>query len=243
MRGSMAAMLGAMGLLAVATTATAASAATAGPELARCPRLDALDEPLNDRTRPLPVPAAFARLVASGREQFAVATIAGTVVCVDTRPMTRVSGFRLSEDRRFLEFDWLGYEADGHIVVDRTGKGQVIDTGVAPVVSPSRRRFAAVQQSEAAFGSLEGFGVWQLGAVGLRELALLQDIPSLADWRIDGWAGDDCINLSGIPYDRFPAPDAKLARLRRDRFIARPAGGRWRVTPAAAGCPAEKQRK
>jgi len=240
MRGPVGAILLAIGMLAAAS---AAAAPPGAPELSRCPRLDSLEEPLNDRTRPLPVPAAFAMLVSSGREQFAVSTIYGGVVCVDTRPMTKVSAFTLSDDRRFLEFDWIGYEADGHVVVDRTGKGQVIDTGVSPLSSPSRRRFAAVQQSEAAFGSLEGFGVWQVGVVGLRELALQQDIPSLADWRIDGWAGEDCINLSGIPYDRIPSPNARLAKIKRDRYVAQPVGSRWLLTPSAQGCPAAKPRK
>jgi len=240
MRGSLAALVLTLGL---AAAEPAVAAPPAAPELARCPRLEPLEEPLNDRTRPLPVPASFAMLVSSGREQFAVATIYGGTVCVDTRPMLKASAFTLSDDRRFLEFDWTGYEADGHIVVDRTGKGQVIDTGVSPVSSPSHRRFAAVQQSEAAFGSLEGFGIWQVGVVGLRELALLQDIPSLMDWRIDGWSGDDCVNLSGIPYDRIPGPKARLSKLKRDRYIARPTGNRWAVTPSSDGCPPVKKGK
>lgn len=239
MRGVTAAIVLCGGLM----TATGAKAEPPGsPDLTQCPRLPR-EEPMNDRTKPLPVPQAYQMLIASSRQQYAVATIYGGTVCVDTRPMTQVNTFTLSRDRRFLEFDWDGYEAFGHVVVDRTGKGQVIDTGVSPTSSPSGRLFAAVQQTEAVFGSLEGFGVWQVGVVGVRQLTLQEDIPRMADWRIDGWAGDGCINLSGIPYERITDPKAKLAKFPRDRYVARPVGQGWVLTPSTTGCPAVKPAK
>jgi hypothetical protein len=234
MRGLVAAGVLFVGLV---SGGTARAAPPGAPDLARCPVLKPLDEPLNDRRRPLPVPSAYAMLVSSGREQLAVATIYGGTTCVDTRPMTQVSNFTLSDDRRFLEFDWAGYEAGGHIVVDRTGKGSSFDTGASPVSSPSRRRFAAVQQSEAAFGALEGFGVWQIAVVGVRRLTLQQDIPSLADWRIDNWVGDDCINLSGISQDRIADSRTRLAKLPRERYVAVAVGDGWVLSPSAIGCP------
>lgn len=240
MRGVLAAVLLGAGML-VGTAAAAPP--IAGPDLALCPTLEPLTEPLNDRSKPLPVPKQFAMLVRADRDQFAVATIYGGTTCVDVRPMTTVSRFAISRDRRFLSFDWLGYEADGHVIVDRTGKGQSIDTGVTPIFSPSGRRFAAVQQSEAAFGALEGFGVWQVGAVGVRELALQRDIPALADWRVDGWVGEDCINLSGIPHDRIPQGTTRLTRLKRDRYAGTPVGEGWLLTPSPTGCPPEKARR
>lgn len=206
----------------------------AKPELALCPPLKPLEEPLNDRAKPLPVPKAFAMLIASGRERYAVATIYGGTVCVDTRAMTNVGAFTISTDRRFIEFDWTGYEADGHIVVDRTGAGQVFDTGASPISSPSGRRFAAVQQSEAAFGSLEGFAVWQIGVVGVRRLTYQEDIPRLADWRIDGWGSDTCIDLSGVPHERYSAGGK---RIKRDRYVANAVGTGWVLTPSSSGCP------
>lgn len=232
-----------LGLAMLAPQASLASPPAARPDIAQCPPLAPLAEPLNDRTKPLAVPKSFAMLVRADAEQFAVATIYGGTVCVDVRGMTGVSTFTLSTDRRFLEFDWTGYEADGHIVVDRTGAGQVLDTGVSPVSSPSGRRFAAVQQSEAAFGALEGFGVWQIGVVGVRRLALQEDIPSLVDWRIDSWKGDDCIDLSGIPHERIPGPRARLAKLPRDRYVAVPVGSGWILTRSAGGCAAAQAGK
>lgn len=238
MRGVIAGIL--LGAASAAVTGAAAPALAAppiGPELASCPPLKPLDEPASDRTRPLPVPASFAMLVASSRDRLAVSTIYGGTTCVDTRAIGRLSGLAVSDDRRFVSFDWTGYETGGHLIVDRTGRGQTLETGARPVFSPSRRAFAAVQQSEAAFGTLEGFGVWRVGVVGLREAALQQDIPSLADWRIDGWVGEDCINLSGIPHDRLPAGRGGLAKVRRDRYIASQIGEGWVVMPSPGGCP------
>jgi hypothetical protein len=239
MRGAIAALL--LGTFPAIGTALAAT--PGGPELSRCPALEPLDEPLNDRTKPLPVPRRHAMLIASSRDRLAVATIYGGTVCIDSRAMTSLSGFAISDDRRFFAFDWTGYEADGHIVVDRTGKGQIIETGVSPVISPSQRRFAAVQQSEAAFGGLEGLGVWQIDVVGVRPLTLQEDIPSLADWRIDGWAGDDCIDLSGISPDRMTSPRATRVKLLRDRYVATLVGKGWALTRTTTGCPKPAKRK
>jgi hypothetical protein len=219
------------------TIGSAHATVPGGPELGRCPALDPLEEPLNDRAKPLPVPPRYAMLLASSRDRLAVATVYGGTVCLDSRPMTALSGFTISENRRFFEFDWAGYEADGHIVVDRTGKGQVIETGVSPVTSPSQRRFAAVQQSEAAFGGLEGLGIWQVDVVGVRALTFQEDIPSLSDWRIDGWAGDDCVNLSGIPHDQMPDTRGKRARIVRERYVAAAVGEGWLLTQSTSGCP------
>lgn len=237
MRGGMAALVWA-GSVVFAVPAIAAP--PGAPELKECPKLKPLEEPLSERRKPLAVPRAFAMIVTGGVEQVAVATVYGGTVCIDARGMDRIDTFTISTDRRFVEFDWTGYEADGHIVVDRTGKGQVVETGVSPTSSPSRQRFAAVQQSEAAFGGLEGFGVWQMLVVGLRRLTLQQDIPSLADWRIDGWKGDDCIDLSGVTHEAFAAA-SKRKKPPRQRFIATLMGDRWTLRPAPGGCPLPKK--
>lgn len=237
MRGAMAAVVVCWGLMA----ARPVSAEPApGPELAHCRKLKPLKEPLNDRAEALPVPKSFEMLVNSGPEQFAVANIYGGSICVDTRPMIETRGFTISTDRRFLEFDWTGYEADGHIVVDRSGSGQVIETGESPVSSPSRRLFAAVQQSEASFGGLEGFAVWRIDVVGVKRMTFQEDIPRLADWRIDGWEKETCIDLSGIPHDRASG-SADLAKLRRDRYVAEFTHDGWVLKPRATGCPGKRE--
>lgn len=237
MRGWMAAVVLCGGVVAASQ---ASAEPPPRPDLDHCRKLAPLREPLSDRTKPLDVPKSYEMLVSASREQFAVANIYGGSICVDTRPMTEAGAFTISTDRRFLEFDWTGYEADGHIVVDRTGSGQVIETGVSPVSSPSRRLFAAIQQSEASFGGLEGFAVWRIDVVGVKRMTLQQDIPSLADWRIDGWEKETCIDLSGIPHDRVTGK-ADLKTLRRDRYVAEFTHDGWVLRPQATGCPGKRE--
>lgn len=226
--------------IGIMAAAQAAAEPAPRPEIDHCRRLKPIKEPLNDRTEALPVPRSYEMLVSSSREQFAVANIYGGSICIDTRPMTQVSHFTISSDRRFLEFDWTGYEADGHIVVDRSGSGQVIETGVSPTSSPSRRLFAAVQQSEAAFGGLEGFAVWRVEVVGVKRMTFQADIPRLADWRIDGWEKETCIDLSGIPHERVTG-HVPLEKLRRDRYIAEFTHEGWVLKPRATGCPGKRE--
>lgn len=237
MRGSITAAVLCWGVIA-ATQARAEPAPR--PEMEHCRKLKTLKEPLNDRTEALPVPKSYEMLVSSSREQFAVANIYGGSICLDTRPMTEVKGFTISKDRRFFEFDWTGYEADGHIVVDRSGSGQVIETGVSPVSSPSRRLFAAVQQTEASFGGLEGFAVWRVDVVGVKRMTFQEGIPRLADWRIDGWEKETCIDLSGIPHDRVIG-GANLKKLRRDRYVAEFTHEGWTLRSKATGCPGKRE--
>ena len=56
------------------------------------------------------------------------------------------------------------------------------------------------------------------------------------NWRIDGWVGENCVNLSAIPFDRSPEDPGQWARARRDRFVARPTRRGWTVAPSRTGC-------
>ncbi len=105
--------------------------------------------------------------------------------------------------------------------------------------SPSRGRLAAIEISESGFGSLNAFLVMQVEATGLRQLAKLEDIPLHVDWRIDSWAGENCINLSAVPQSRVPENWNDLPKARRDRYVARPGAKGWTLVPAQGrGCPA-----
>ena len=72
--------------------------------------------------------------------------------------------------------------------------------------------------------------------MGLRRVAMLGDIPSLVDWRIDSWTGENCVNLSGIPNARIPENTQDYSKVARDRYIVRPVGANWRLTRARS-CP------
>jgi hypothetical protein len=222
--------IAAIGGILLAMSALPAAAATPAPNPATCPRPKGGADSERQRKHALPVPATLRGLVGSDLVHFAVATLAGGTVCVDTGWMETADNLALSADGRFLQFGWHGNESFGHVVVDRTGRGQVVDTGVTPVFSPSHGKLAAIDMSESGFGALDAFAVWRIDAVGLHQLAKIDDLPSQADWRIDRWVGETCIQLSALPLD--VGERAKAPRL---RFAARPKGSGWAVT--AGACP------
>lgn len=234
MRGIVA-VLGAIALLAGCGPSEAAARRSPAPSLARCPAVKPVDDPeMLQRRRPIPVPPALAGLMVSDRERFAVSTMAGGTICIDASWWEEIGDAKVSHDRRFVAFDWSGYESFGHLVVDRSGKGMALDTGIAPLAPPTGRRFAAIDLSESAFGALNAFGVWQIEPVGLRQLAKIDEGLPGGDWAIDGWASDSCINLSLVPSDRQPDDATALAIIRRDPWFAAEASG-WRPRPGR--CP------
>ncbi len=223
----------------VAPPRPTAAKATPGPLLSQCPRLKPEETADRARTLPLAIPAALSHVARANLNHIAVGTFTGTTLCVSTAGMEGADLFRLSRDGRFFSFRWSGNEAGGHMLVDRTGRGQAIDVGAAPVFSPSRQRIASVEISESMFGSLNGFLVLQVLPSGLRQLAKLENIPIHADWRIDSWAGENCINLSAVPQSRVPENWSDMPKARRDRYVARPGAKGWTLVPAQGrGCPA-----
>lgn len=217
---------------AATTAAVPPTPAAAMPDLAACPARELLEEGLRERTEPIAVPAAFRQVARSNVDNLAFTTLAGATVCVDASWMEAISNPTLSSDGRFAAFDWGGYEAFGHAIVDRSGKGQVVDTGVAPTASPSGRLLAAADLGEAGFGALNAFAVWRIEPSGIRELASqAEDVPPATDWRIEGWASEVCIDLSAIPWEGYTGDPATP----RERFRARETDG-WRLEPGR--CPA-----
>jgi hypothetical protein len=238
---AIAALLGGCGSQAEPTTPTetvrkrgdAAPAATPEPDLAACPKAEPIDE--RTRTKPIPVPAAFRGLAASSMDHFAFTTLYGSIVCVDTTWLESIDEAKLSDDGRFASFNWAGYEAFGHVIVDRAGKGQVLDTGNPPVASPSGRLLAAVDLSESGFGSLNAFAVWEVRPAGIRQVAeQTEGFPS-GDWRIEGWQDESCVRLSVVPLERQPEDYRDMDTAPRDPWSAAEANG-WR--PAPGSCPA-----
>ena len=209
------------------------------PSPARCPATPPVDEELNERKGPLVMPPRYAALIRSNRTNLAVWTMANANFCYSIANISEARNFTMSADFRFIGFDWYGYEEGGHIVIDRTGRGQTVDTGAKPVFSASGRQMAAIEWSESGFGSLNGFAIWRVNPVGFTRTVMIEQVPPLADWRIDSWGGDACVNLSGIPNSRIRDGSADLSKLPRDRYVARPAGSIWRITRATGrGCMA-----
>ena len=216
----------------------AASAATpkprtaeSRPSLARCPAVKPIDIPdMLVRKGPIPVPPALAGLMVSDMQRLALVSRTGRPLCIDAAWWDRIDAVKVSPDHRFVQFDWMGYESFGHLVIDRTGPGMVVETGISPLAPPTGRRFAAVDLSESAFGALNALAVWQIEPVGIRQLAKFdQGMPS-GDWSVDGWQGDGCVQLSVVPVDRQPGFAPDLAKAPRDPWFALEASG-WKPAP------------
>jgi hypothetical protein len=213
-------------------TPTLAATPAAAPNLGSCARPKTPNADLQ-RKRPLPVPAHFRGTVKADLLHYAISTTGGGTICVDTSWVEDVGEIGGSADGRFLTFSWNGVEAYGYMFVDRAGDGQVLDTGVPPSPSPSGRLLAAVDQSESEFGSLSGLAIWRVDAVGIREVARVEDLPRMAEWKIDGWSGETCITLSAHALDARTG-----GNFERHLFIARPDARGWSVTSTRrGGCP------
>lgn len=219
-------------MLLFAAGGTAASSSV----WAACPPLKPQDTSERMRKGPLPMPKSLAGVVRSEMDRLIVTTLAGTAVCIDSREMESTDDPTLSPDKRFLSFAWEGYEAYGHMLIDRSGKGQAEETGAKPVFSPSGRRLAAVETSESGFGALDGLNVWQVNAEGLMRISRQEDISFAAVWKIDRWVGEDCIELSAVDPDKADPDPREIESSPRTRYAARSAAGTWKLAKAPKGC-------
>jgi len=213
-----------------AATAVVVSSATHAPDLVTCPARPPLDEGLRERKQSIAVPWALSEVMRADMDNFAISTLGGATLCVDASWMEAIHNPALSRDGRFASFDWDGYEAFGHVIVDRSGKGLAIDTGVPPVASPSGKLLAAADLGEAGFGALNAFAVWLIEPAGVRQVAKQDDAPSASGWRIETWANETCVELSSVPWESFTAETSGP----REPFRASEDHG-WRLEPGR--CP------
>lgn len=209
---------------------------SAAPSLAQCPRLPAEETVDRARTNPLAIPTRFRTIARANVNHIAVSTLAGGTVCVSTGGIESIGKMGPTRDERFLHFPWHGNEAGGYMMVDRSGRGQSVDVGAIPTFSPSRARFASIEISESGFGSLNAFLVMAVDSVGVRQIAKLETIPILADWRIHDWQGEDCINLSGVRDQDVPENWNDLPKARRTRYVAKAGARGWTFARSTSGC-------
>lgn len=215
-----------------ATAPESSSPATTMPDLTQC--APAKSDAELARKAPLALPGAAEGLYVADRDRIAVSTMEGTTVCADTSWIEEIRGAKVSPDKRFIAFDWSGYESFGHLIIDRSGKGQVLETGNAPLAPPTGKRFAVVDLSESGFGALNAFGVWDIESTGLREVARFSEGLPAGDWQMREWSGDSCVNLSLLPIERQPSDAADFERAKRDPWYAAARNG-WK--PEAGSCP------
>jgi len=147
-------------------------------------------------TRPVKVPQQFASFVTASDTTLTVQRSSGTPACIDIGGVD-VESFDTFLDGRMIGAEIIGNEYNSYLLVDRNGTAAPVETGLKPVFSPSGRRFASVDISEAGFGAFEALGVWEVSDSTIRNLVTLDDILGRGyDWKLVRWASDDCVIFS-----------------------------------------------
>ncbi len=223
--------------LAPALLAANHAQAQSEPDPAQCEGLRADEEPIGREDLSITIPQDWSdRAVQTGR-WLAIATARGATLCEYLGWMSEAEPAEaLSE--RLLGIAWTGHEGWGYLLIDTGANGGIIDTGARPVLSPSGRRLAFVQWSDAGWGGFEGFAVYDIRWSDVAPLHVDTALPEYTDWQVDNWEGEDCVVLSAVPWDRLVGSHDRLAEAERDRFVAR-AGDGWRLTPDGE-CPPER---
>jgi hypothetical protein len=206
------------------------------PNLAACRHIEQTKGTEISRTAPLEIPAAWSGIARADMWRIAFSTLGGRTYCVDASWIEQINDPELSADGRFIGFEWIGYEIGGYFMIDRSGKGTMLETGDRPIMSPGGSRAAVVQYSGSDFGTLEGFGVWHVGKPPMRELARLYFAQGLTDWRMEGWRGETCVLISAARFEDLPQAEAEEATAPRQPYVAFARKRGWEIAPGA-DCP------
>jgi hypothetical protein len=216
-----------------------AAGKTAGPNLAACKPYGKGEYRDRSASPALTFPEKLKGIVASRPDQLAVLTLSGTTLCSDARWQDRATNARLSPDGRFLGYDWSGYEAWGHMLIDRSGTGTAIETGSRPAPSPSGQRLASIESSESGFEAFSGIMVLRADPAPLKVIDVIENLPEgLTDWRFDRWQGESCFEISAVRFEDLPATAEVTPKTPRRRFITREVNTQWRLE-ALDACPAK----
>ena len=214
-------MAGGSALAAIALTQATPALATEAPDISICDDLPSDPYITADRTDPISLPDDWKEVAASSRNWIAIWTEHSRTYCVETTWMFEATNLeRFGE--RFLGFDWIGLEAFGYVLIDRTRQGRQIDTGAKPLFSPDGSQFASLQRSDANYGGFEGFAIWHIHGNMLEPYIVNAGPPlyPMVDWRIDRWEGEHCLHISAVPYDRFDGKWDILPSVKRDRYVS-----------------------
>jgi len=177
---------------AAAQPTTAAPSAAASQACAEFPT----NPDAGEGTRPVKVPSQLATYVSAGATTLTVQRTNGVPACIDIGGVD-VTSFDTFLHGRMIGAEIIGNEYNSYLLVDRNGTGNPVETGVKPTFSPSGKRFASVDISEAGFGAFEALGVWEVSGNSIRNLVTLEDILDRGyDWKLVRWASDDCVVFS-----------------------------------------------
>ncbi len=185
-------------------------------------------------------------IVSASRTVITIQSLSKAPVCVNLSWINEVTNFRLSDDKRFLDFDHEGFEAWGHLLIDRRS-GQQIETGSEPVFSDDGSMLVAVPPDREDEDGIGGIGVWQVLPGKAVERAILP-VPKGRRWQVDRWANNRCIELSTVSYedywrelgverDDYGDLEAAFNKLPRLYFRLRAVSGRWEINPTRDGRP------
>lgn len=147
-------------------------------------------------TRPVRVPEQFAAFVRANDTTLTVQRTVGAPACIDLGGVD-VASWDSFLGGRLFGATLFGHEYNSYLVVDRNSLADPIETGEKPTFSPSGRRFASVDVSEAGFGAFEALGVWEVSDTTIRNLVTIEDLLGRGyDWRLVRWGSDDCVVFS-----------------------------------------------
>jgi hypothetical protein len=183
-------------------------------QAAQEPPMTELEESLGRRKVAPVVPAELRPMVREAtRDRLVVRSLAGADIVIDISEM-EPERFVAFADGRYFGFSFIGYEYYGFLLIDRAMAGEeaVIATGEPPVFAADGGHFAAVQTSGAAFGNLEGLGIWEVRPGRTVQIFVTDVLPEGEEWRIDGWPRDDCVSVS---WRERPPGSAELSADRR----------------------------
>ena len=138
----------------------------------------------------------LAAFVTASETTVTVQRNSGTPACIDIG-YGEVDAWDSLADGRLLGVGISGHEYNSYLVIDREGTVEPIETGRAPTFSPSGRRFASVDVSEAAFCAFEALGVWEVAHGDVRNIVLIEELLDRGyDWQVERWASEDCLVFS-----------------------------------------------
>jgi hypothetical protein len=158
------------------------------------------------------IPKKYRAIMGASKTDLAIASENGKTVCVKLGWVAQIEAYWNSPDMRFIGFDYYGYETHGHIVIDRKGDGQEINTGARPVFSPDKKHFAFAQLTDSGWGNFEGISIWAVNEKGsAAQITYGGDgesagsVPYGFDWKVDNWVDNSNVKLSMIHPDEFVA--------------------------------------
>lgn len=202
------------------------------------------------------IPPEVRDIVSATRTVITIQGLAGKPACIPMSGISEVDDFSLSEDKRFLDFAYSGFETMGRELVDRLS-GADVDVSGEPYFSDDNTRVAAANVIPGWDPSNQGIGVWEIRRneiVNLFYISALdigsdRNLDSNRSYEMESWHGNDCIvlwSMSAEDSARFhddKEPYERRMQLPRLYYRLAPVSGKWRLeeTKDAAPCSRVKR--